>query len=255
MASGQQLGEVVVDKRFCGPPDSGNGGYVCGRVAAFVGADWGEAVEVTLRKPPPLDRAMKVYENDQKVQLLDGDTLVAEARQAVLSLELPTPPSLAQAEEASKAYAGFAHHVFPTCFVCGPKRDPGDGLRLFAGKWSDQDLVATPWTPDASLAADKAGETVAPTYQWAAMDCPGAFAVWLGEDRLVVLGRLTAILEKPVKVGERYVVVGWPVGSDGKKFFAGTAIFDQEGQCYGRAQATWIAIKPSAFGAVTKAAG
>jgi hypothetical protein len=24
---------IHIDRRFCGPPDSGNGGYVCGRVA------------------------------------------------------------------------------------------------------------------------------------------------------------------------------------------------------------------------------
>jgi hypothetical protein len=27
---------LTIDGRFCGPPGMGNGGYVCGRLAAFV---------------------------------------------------------------------------------------------------------------------------------------------------------------------------------------------------------------------------
>jgi hypothetical protein len=29
-------GSVTVEPRFCGPPDSGNGGYVCGLVADYL---------------------------------------------------------------------------------------------------------------------------------------------------------------------------------------------------------------------------
>jgi hypothetical protein len=43
-------GSLNVARRFCGPPDSGNGGYVCGFIAGFVEG----AAEVTLRLPPPL---------------------------------------------------------------------------------------------------------------------------------------------------------------------------------------------------------
>jgi hypothetical protein len=41
---------LVIPSRFCGPLDSGNGGYVCGRIAAYVSGP----VTVTLRRPPPL---------------------------------------------------------------------------------------------------------------------------------------------------------------------------------------------------------
>lgn len=44
---------LVVAARFCGPTGSGNGGYVAGRLGAFVDTDG--PVEVTLREPPPLD--------------------------------------------------------------------------------------------------------------------------------------------------------------------------------------------------------
>ena len=40
-------GTLVIGSRFCGPPDSGNGGYVCGLIADYLGGP----AEVTLRKP------------------------------------------------------------------------------------------------------------------------------------------------------------------------------------------------------------
>jgi len=40
---------VTIERRFCGPPESGNGGYSCGLLAAHVGGP----AEVTLRRSPP----------------------------------------------------------------------------------------------------------------------------------------------------------------------------------------------------------
>lgn len=47
---------LVIDRRFRGPPNSGNGGYVCGCLARYVAGD----AEVTLRAPPPLERPLDV---------------------------------------------------------------------------------------------------------------------------------------------------------------------------------------------------
>ena len=47
---------LVVAPRFCGPPDSANGGYAAGFIAACLD---GQA-EITLRRPPPLARPMAV---------------------------------------------------------------------------------------------------------------------------------------------------------------------------------------------------
>ena len=39
----------------------------------------------------------------------------------------PVPAvSLDEARAAAKAYHGFIEHPFPTCYVCGPRRDPDD---------------------------------------------------------------------------------------------------------------------------------
>ncbi len=49
--------EITFPRHYRGPLASANGGYACGRLAAFVDA---EEVEVTLRLPPPLDRPLGV---------------------------------------------------------------------------------------------------------------------------------------------------------------------------------------------------
>jgi hypothetical protein len=104
---------IVIPRRYRGPTESGNGGYVCGRLAAFVAAD---AVQVMLRQPPPLDRPLRVVVTPDRATLLDGDLLVAEAVGAQLDLEAPAAVSWAAAAVASEG-AGFREHAFPECFV------------------------------------------------------------------------------------------------------------------------------------------
>ena len=89
--------EITFPRRFRGPLTSANGGYACGRLATFVDAD---EVEVTLRLPPPLDRALEVRRDGDAAVLLDGEAIVAEARPASVDADPPAPVSLAEAEEA-----------------------------------------------------------------------------------------------------------------------------------------------------------
>ncbi len=228
--------QVVVDQRFNGPPESGNGGYVCGVVAGLVGG----TAEVTLRRPPPLDRPLQVARlNDGAVALRDGEAVIAEAEPASVEIDIPEPVGFSDAEEAARSYVGFRHHPFPTCFVCGPKREEGDGLRIFPGPVAGRDIVAAPWTPDASL-ADKNGQ-VRSEIVWAALDCPSGFAVTTFET-VAVLGRLAAKLIAPVRPGERCVLTGWPLGEDGRKLYSGTALFSHSGELRAVARATWVRI-------------
>jgi hypothetical protein len=229
---------IVIDSRFHGPPDSGNGGYVCGRLAQYIEGD----AEVRLRLPPPLQRELQAQHHDNgSVLLCDGDKAVAEAHAATLDLHPPAPPSYATAEAARKAYKGFQRHVFPTCFVCGPQRDPGDGLRIFAGSVTGANMVAAPWIPHASL-TDTTGR-VRPEFVWAALDCAGGFAVDPAEGKAIVLGLLTAHVPSELRADERCIVVGWRMGSEGRKHFAGTAVFSESGHLHGKAKATWIEIE------------
>ncbi len=226
-----------IDRRFRGPPDSGNGGYVCGLLAEQIGA----TAEVRLRAPPPLDRDLALdWNDDGNLILLDGDKVVASARPTELEMDTPPAPTPQAAITGSKCYSGFDHHWFPSCFVCGPDRDPGDGLRIFAGANPDSEIVLSPWIPDASL--DDGSGVVACRFVWAALDCPGAFAAFERTGDPLVLGTLTARIDKPVAIGANTIVAGWLMGVEGRKHFCGTAVYDESGAVCARASAVWIRI-------------
>src|SRR3546814_6879537 len=74
---------ITIEGRFCGPPGMGNGGYVCGKLAAYVDGP----AEVTLRRPTPLDRPLAVVREAGLARLMDGDAVLAEARPASRSEE------------------------------------------------------------------------------------------------------------------------------------------------------------------------
>ena len=82
---------IVIDKRYQGPPKSGNGGYVCGLVSQFVD---GPAARVRLLRPAPLDTELEVRETNGGVVLLDGDVVLAEARPEKVMYEPPYVPEL-----------------------------------------------------------------------------------------------------------------------------------------------------------------
>jgi hypothetical protein len=228
--------ELTIGRRFNGPPESGNGGYVCGSIAEALQAD----LRVRLTRPPPLETPMQlVAVSDDSWQLEAADGPVARAAAQRLTLEVPEPPRYVDAVWASQHYAGFHDHPFPECFVCGPQRRRGDGLRIFAGQL-DGGLVAAPWLPADSL--DAGDGKVAVRYHWAALDCPGFFAVSDGRQAML-LGEMQAHLDRRVRIGDPCTVIGWRIGGEGRKHYVGTAIFDVEGELCARASATWIAIE------------
>jgi hypothetical protein len=228
--------ELVVDPRFNGPPGSANGGYTCGLLAEAVGAP----VEVTLRRPPPLARPLDVVRADGTVRLLDGETLVAEAVPGEVDLDSPPAVGLDEAERAAARYPGFERHAFPTCFVCGPDRREGDGLRIFAGPVPGRDVFAAPWV---------APDDVSPPVVWAALDCPGAIAVGFPDRGETLLGRFAVRIDRIPNRGEECVVVAWPLGEDGRKLYAGTALFSAAGEPLAVARATWIEPRSATAGA------
>ena len=139
---------IVIPRRFNGPPDSAHGGYACGVLAERLGG----VVEVTLHAPPALERSLDLEGRDGGLVLRDGDREVASARPATLDLDVPAAPDAAAAAVMSRHCWGLEEHAFSTCFACGPDRDPGDGLRIFAGRRAGDAVAAAPWTPHASVA-------------------------------------------------------------------------------------------------------
>jgi hypothetical protein len=211
--------EILIDGRFNGPPDSANGGYTCGLLAEQVG----EPAMITLRAPPPLETPLRF----EAGRLWDGETLIAEATRADDGLAAPPPVAFDDATRASRHYPGHAEHAYPTCFVCGPART--DGLGLFTGPVSD-DLVAAPWVPA------ETGRLLV----WAALDCPGAIAVgWSGRGDWL-LGRMAGRVDDVPRVGERCVITARPLGRDGRKGYAATAAYGEDGRLLGVARQVWI---------------
>lgn len=228
--------EIIIDHRFRGPPNSGNGGYSCGLLASYLDG----CAEVKLTAPPPLNRPLQVEATPEHATLFDGDTAIGSARGAMLEAPALKAPSLDEARNAAKGYVGFHAHPLPGCFVCGPEREPGDALRIFTGPNESGDMVAAPWLPDMSLADDDG--TVRPEIVWAALDCPGFFGL-MKPDVTALLGRMTAqILEAP-RADESAIVIGWGKGSDGRKHMGGSALYSEAGALLAYAETLWIEIK------------
>jgi hypothetical protein len=198
---------------------------------------------VRLQVPPPLDTPMEVRLRDAGVEMAQGETVIATARATQVELEVPPAPRYADAEAASPSYVGFRSHPYPGCFVCGPLRSQGDGLRIFPGKVPGTGVVASPWVPDASL-GDERGR-VRPEFMWSALDCPGAFATGFADDAPMLLGELAAALKGRIAVGERCIAIGWELARDGRRHYVGTALFTETGECRGYARATWFEVTPN----------
>jgi hypothetical protein len=231
---------IRIERRFCGPPASANGGIACGHVAAEI---LGPA-EVTLRSPPPLDEWLELAdEGEGKLTLKHGETLIAEGRAARVELALPSPVTPQLARAATAGFLGWKHHPYPTCFVCGPARPQADGLGLFPGPVAERGLVAAPWTPLASL-CDAQGRAH-PHFVWAALDCPS----WFGHASFVepvppiLLGRLAVQIERLPRAGEACVVLGWSLGVEGRRIQCAAALHDAHGNYLAWSRATWITLR------------
>ena len=241
---------LTIPSRFNGPAGIGNGGYVCGRIAAYVDGP----ATVTLRRPPPLDTPMAVERDEGSVRVLVGGTLIGAAAPAPdgRGLELANAVSLAEARAAAGRARYFADPVFPDCFVCGMNRPPGDGLRIFPGPVAGRAAVwAAPWTPDPSVA--DAGGRVRPEVVWAALDCPsgiaaaeaaglGAAGTGPGWDTAILLGRMTASLTGRPAAGDQCHVVAWPQTRDGRKLTAGSALVGPDGEVLAVAATLWLTV-------------
>lgn len=244
---------ITIDPRFNGPPNSSNGGYACGRLAAFVDGP----AEVTLRRPPPLGRPLAVVRRDgREVGLMDGEELVAEARPAAVDVPPLDSPGFAAAEAAAARSFPVSTHPLPTCFVCGPGRERKDGLDLRVGPLDPGDRdwtgeLATPWVPAADLAGPDG--LVRPEFVWAALDCPTGHATGTGEGmHPVLLGRQAVEIRRRPRAGERCVVASKLLGRERRKFFTEGMLFGEDGEAIAWCKATWIEVD---LAAVTGAVG
>jgi hypothetical protein len=244
---GEDMLTMTIPRRFRGPPNSGNGGYVCGMLARNIAG----AAEVTLRAPPPLETALDVVEaSPGQWELRQGAALVATGRAISLDLSRLERATFEEAVEAEKRTPIKPQdHLLPMCFVCGPERAPGDGLRLFAGPLSQHDtdtVFAVPWVPAPNLAG--ADGLVASEFVWSALDCPTGYLCTYDQQTggfngsPILLGRLSARIEGRPRPGERCVVTSWQTGREGRRLNAEAALFGEEGNVLAVGRAVWIVV-------------
>lgn len=244
------MSTLTVAARFRGPDGSGNGGWVAGAVAALLpGGSLQQAVEVTLRRPPPLDRPLPAESTADGVRVLDdraedaaGDAaaeapaVVVEAREVYDEVPTLDPVAFADARAAENHYLGLHAHPFPECFACGPERAEGDGLRIFPGPVAGR--------PEGHVAATwRTGDDVDLATVWAALDCPGGWAGSFDAERPMVLGRITAVVEEIPAPDEELIVAGTLLGREGRRTTTATTLRRTDGSVVGRALHTWITLR------------
>ena len=237
---------IIIAPGFNGPRLSGNGGYVSGLLAAkFTEKMGGDGtVEITLRAPIPIGRELKLVREGDALMMMDGATLVCEARAGSLAQLTPPPSPADWADVMRRGEQGGspADGEYGTCIVCGRGRAPGDGLRVWGTSGPQPGTSLSCYLPHANH-ADASGR-IRPEFVWGTLDCPGAYAAQDdGDMRPALTGRMTARVIEPPKVGERCAVVGWRIGAEGRKLYSGTALYTESGRLCALGTCTWIVLK------------
>ena len=221
-------GELRIDSGCAGLPELAHGGYVAGMLSAALAA---ESTHVRLRRPVPTGRALQVLRPAPGLaELHDAAGLLADAVATDVLIQLPPAVTPDEARAASRRFPDAAHHPIPGCLVCGPAHPAG--LHVTPGPVSGRAVVAAHWLPPAAHAAPDG--TLPPALVSAALDCPQLWALMLHappatSDR-VVTSVLETRLEAPVRAEVPHVVMGWPIGRDGRRWLAGAAIVGPDGE-------------------------
>ena len=177
-------------------------------------------------------------------ELRQGDDLIVEAEPSTLDIDVPPVPgpAAARAAEAGSPSRWEDQGVHPICLGCGLARTDDVGLEIAVGplEVDGHEEVAAVWKPRA-VHADRDDEGVVDRlWVLAALDCPGAMAFIARGTFAGLLGRIVFEQYAPATVGDDHVVLGWQIGEEGRKLFAGTALATADGEVLAAAKATWF---------------
>jgi hypothetical protein len=240
VTAARTLPAITLGARYNGPPDSANGGYACGRVAALVDGP----AAVRLSSPPALDHPLAAHRTDDGgVRVTHDGVLVADGRPlgAGLPDDVPVVPSYADCLLARERHPGRGvRHLLSDCYVCGPERT--DGLGVTPGPLAGSaGVLAAPYL---APTAEADGDGLVPeALTWAALDCPSYPAALIGTGAIALLGELAADVRRPVRADERMCVVGWTLGVSGRKHRTASAVLSPDGELVAVARATWIELR------------
>ncbi|HNJ34224.1 MAG TPA: hypothetical protein PK881_08260 [Leptospiraceae bacterium] len=239
-----------IASRYSGPPRTGNGGYVCGVCAGLAYSQLGEqkqdsfTFEVRYKSPVPVDLDVSLLSKDNLCVLesIDGKTTYAEGQSSKpVSTVLPAVVTLEQARYATLQSIPEKEHAFPDCYVCGPARKVGDGLRILPGPVAEHSgMAAAVWNvlPDAMSSS---GDLSVPIL-WAALDCPGYFAYHFshgGAMQVAVLAKMKCTVVRRRTESDQLVVIGWMKRKKGPLVEVSTALLDGS-EILAIADGTWM---------------
>ncbi|MFQ5699211.1 MAG: hypothetical protein ACE5IL_13120 [Myxococcota bacterium] len=214
-------------------------------MGGLLAARLGGAVRVTLLAPTPLGTPLEIREeSDGSLGLWQGGRLRVRARREPLELSLPPAPDRETTHAQTGTCRAFLTHPFPGCFVCGPDRAPGDGLRIFPGPVPGSRAAAAHWTPAPDLASR--GAFAPPEIVWAALDSSSAFPLLetpasQALEPLVLAG-LHAEIREPVVSGQAHLLQMWPLGFEGRRGTAGIALYGPDDQVRAAGIAQWVSL-------------
>jgi hypothetical protein len=238
--------DIVVPRQFRGPPTTANGGYICGVLSNAVGGR-GSAM---LRAGVPLDvPVMLNLAADGSATLSNAEGQPLGSAKPAEDSALPAPPA-PPSIEAARAFgetSPFAKRpLHRGCFSCCIEREDGEGLGVYVGQveGAPAGQCAGVWTPHSNFANPDG--TMPDEITWAALDCPGSMAWYIKSGAPVgLLGTMAGeVLIKP-RAGETYVVSAWALEAEGRKHFAGVALFDKTGTLMARGGQIWIGRAPA----------
>ena len=234
--------------QFCGPPHSGNGGYFCGLIAEH----FTQPLSIRLKAPPPLNTRLTIEGDDHNAEVMAGPQTIASLKFVHAPPEASPPIALEDARNISDEglQNSRVNHPFPNCFVCGPKRQTQDGMRIFTGPSQNKTLYAAHWYAEPCWSSD--GTYIDTRFIWAAMDCPSsgpAFATTLDPHSQIayVLGTLELHIEHKPKIRNHYIITCTLDEDNGKVYKTRVSLYDEEHKLHARGAAVWVQVKRSLF--------
>ena len=241
---------VVIDRRFRGPPDSANGGYACGMLAAHL--EPGPAVRGDPAGAPAARPRRSRSRRANRAARAAGRRHAGgrgPRRPSARASRSPSPVGLEDAERAREGSPMQTGPPLSECFVCGPDRAPrrralrhlraGARTRGRAGRGTvrdrrDDGRRRRQPSPRARLV----GARLPQRDRRDARARPG-------DQRARAAHRPDPPTpSRPATTTSRS---GWPTGRDGRKCFSATAIArPRGGETLAVAKATWIELAAAA---------
>ena len=224
------MSTVRIEWRFRGPLETRQW-RLC-RGAGRRGLSAGLIAPSRCSRSPPIDKDLTLQTDDTSATMFKAMMYrrLRASQRADRDRRASLPPTRwPRHRTRSRALPG-SPTTLPGLLRCGPERRGRRRHANLPGALHDKDhRVAATWTRTKSVTGDD-GPGSAPTFLWAALDCPGLFRRPRTRPDLALLGRMSAVLHRRRQAGEPLIVTGWPIGSEGRKHQVGSALHDANGQ-------------------------